>query len=1009
LDFTPSATDAALLFLFMFLFVSFGWLSANLIVGLTARSEATPAGSAVSCLEWLVCGLLGAFAATSIVLLSSAQLGVFRIRYWLVLLAVFDVAALFVGFSLGRRRVLPQRPLCRFERRDLWLLPLLAFAFWMMNRPAEFVATYRDPGEYVNIAVKLADSPSLRIQDPQFQDFAAPEKQSLFLREPLDRAPFPEVLPGFYLADGQQGELLPQFFHLYPLWLALCFKLWRFEGIFLFNVALGTLGVFCAAALTEQLLGSRVVAWAAGLLLANNVGQIWMSRSPFSEMLAQFFLLGALTLLAIGMRRQNKGAIALARIAFGLCLFVRIDSVVILLALSVALVFLPYRRWLAWPLVGATLWGLVHVWFFSFPYFVNVYRSLEAGTPLWTYAGLGQLLSVALAVWFVWVLFRKVKAKLFLPRLLMLLLGVTFLYGVFVRPRLQSSRETAHLPPPHSGTISLRNEINWVRLGWYLTPTGLGISLVGMLLAIRRLFDPDERKFLLPFTAILVALGGVYLYKSRAFPDNYWVIRRYVEIVIPGALLLACLALQRISQLRLRFLPEKTGAVIAAAVYWVILAGEARAAWSFWGQRELVGTMKQMEELAGRNKDADVLLLEQGTFQEFFSGPLKFVFRKAVYPLATDSLLAPDFEAVVEGWQREGKRIHLLASHEETVVESRRLRFIPKGLFVLKTRVVEPPYDRLPQSMTDLQFHLQIYEVQRREVLPAAREVTLNMDFSFGHATRGFHSVETTADLEAFRWTSGQASVNLPALRVDDDARLTLRLAQKVPAGTACLPVRVLFNRQPVIEQTLSEKFEVIHCRIPKGNLNRSHTGENGITLESASYIPANAAPNDDQRQLGIMVEGIRLESLSPISKAGPFMLDVGDEADLLQAGLSGFYERDRDSYRWSGPVAEVRLPARLDLAGGLRLSLRALKSCQDPAFRQWLTAELDGQVLGKTELVGTGTDFKVYEFPLPSKLASTSQPIVRLSVVPAWNPNQRGVSIDTRTLGCAVDWIRIE
>ena len=61
----------------------------------------------------------------------------------------------------------------------------------MMNRPAEFVSTYRDPGEYVNIAVKLADSPSLRIQDPQFQHFDTTEKQALFLREPLEAGTLP--------------------------------------------------------------------------------------------------------------------------------------------------------------------------------------------------------------------------------------------------------------------------------------------------------------------------------------------------------------------------------------------------------------------------------------------------------------------------------------------------------------------------------------------------------------------------------------------------------------------------------------------------------------------------------------------------------------------------------------------------------------------------------------------------------------------------------------------------
>ena len=146
---------------------------------------------------------------TSVILLFTAQVGIFRIRFWLLLLAAFDLAAFLLAFARWRKRSPTLRsPCCRFEWKDLWLLPLVVFAFWMMNRPAEYVATYRDPGEYVNIAVKLADSPSLRIRDPQFQNFNAKEKQALFLREPLEHAPFPEVLPGFYLADPQKGELV---------------------------------------------------------------------------------------------------------------------------------------------------------------------------------------------------------------------------------------------------------------------------------------------------------------------------------------------------------------------------------------------------------------------------------------------------------------------------------------------------------------------------------------------------------------------------------------------------------------------------------------------------------------------------------------------------------------------------------------------------------------------------------------------------------------------------------
>ena len=780
MDFTPTGTDFVLLFVFLFLFALSGWLTASLVLRRTTLAPNDPASVRFSCLEWTLCCLLCAFAVTSVILLLTAELDIFRIRFWLLLLASFDLAVFLLCFARWRKCASAlQVPCCRFEWKDLWLFPLVAFAFWMMNRPAEFVATYRDPGEYVNIAVKLSDSSSLRIRDPQFQDFNATEKQALFLREPLERAPFPEVLPGFYLADPQKGDLLPQFFHLYPLWLALCFKLWRFEGILLFNVLLGTFSVLLLVALAEQLFRSRFLGWAAGLLLASNAGQVWMSRGPFSEVLAQVFLLGGLTLLAVGTRAKFRALTALAGCLFGLSLFVRIDSVLILAGLGLLLFFpVPQRRWLFIPLVVFAAWSVLHVWLFSFPYFFHALRTVQNGSPSWAITALLAGGSILLGL----VAYRRLPsnpgrtaaglmpvesagatARRWIPVVAMVLFGLVVLYGVFVRPHLESARQVVPMPMPHSGTVPLYNEINFVRLSWYLTPIGLGLACLGVLRMIPKLVTGGS-PILWPFAAIFGLFASFYLYKSQAFPDNYWVVRRYIEIVIPGCLILACFALQWLSQRSLHVLPVRSGLVLSVLIYLMVWGGEIRTLSGFFKERELSGTLRQLEVLAGLNRDADVLLLEQGVFQEFFSAPLKFIFQKMVYPLAHMELDGAALETLVENWRQQGKRIHLLSSDEHTEVRSRRLQFLPRQRFEFKTRVVEPVYERLPRRMMDLKYGVQIYEVQLIAPAPPPAAAVLNMDFNFGFPTRGFHAVEATADGEAFRWTSGSASLELPEL-----------------------------------------------------------------------------------------------------------------------------------------------------------------------------------------------------------------------------------------------------
>ena len=143
------------------------------------------------------------------------------------------------------------------------------------------------------------------------------------------------------------------------------------------------------------------------------------------------------------------------------------------------------------------------------------------------------------------------------PAAAMVLFGLVVLYGVFVRPHLESARQVVAMPMPHSGTVPLYNEINWVRLGWYLTPFGLALACLGVLRMIPKLVTGDSPVFW-PFAGILGLFASFYLYKSQAFPDNYWVIRRYIEIVIPGCLILACFALQWLSQRSLRVLPPRS-------------------------------------------------------------------------------------------------------------------------------------------------------------------------------------------------------------------------------------------------------------------------------------------------------------------------------------------------------------------------------------------------------------------------------------------------------------------
>ena len=193
----------------------------------------------------------------------------------------------------------------------------------------------------------------------------------------------------------------------------------------------------------------------------------------------------------------------LAGCLFGLSLFVRIDSVLILAGLGIVYFCADaHRRWLFLPLIGFAAWSVLHVWLFSFPYFFHAFRTVQNASPSRAITAL--LVGGSILLGFVAYRRRALPAagssgsyvppktgmpatRRWFPAVAMVLFGLVVLYGVFVRPHLESARQLVPMPVPHSGTVPLYNEINWVRLSWYLTPIGLGLACLGVLRMIRRM------------------------------------------------------------------------------------------------------------------------------------------------------------------------------------------------------------------------------------------------------------------------------------------------------------------------------------------------------------------------------------------------------------------------------------------------------------------------------------------------------------------------------------------
>lgn len=516
--------------------------------------------------------------------------------------------------------------------------------------------------------------------------------------------------------------------------------------------------------------------------------------------------------------------------------------------------------------------------------------------------------------------------------------------------------------------------------------------------------------------ALFLLVLGVFLlfygYKSRAFPDNYWVIRRYAEIAIPGLLILAALVIQRLHQMAagVRVTMARPGLrrfllrTCSLGLLIVLITWKTAAAWPFFRERELSSTLKQMGTLASRMVDADVVLFEYGMAQQFFLGPLRNVFGQSILPLAHSNPDPAVFERVVGEFMAKGKKVFVVACEEQTSLLSSKYVFEPKERFYFSNQMVERTYERLPKGMADVGYSLQIYEVEPRPPERSKPFEALNIHSSFGYASTGFYQAEVGNDRNVYRWSQGDASVELPEIDASQPAVLILRMARPNIGPAAQTPVRVLLNSHdlgliqspPVFKDY---KIQVVASQLARGKNNR-------VEFLSDTFNPAASQAGEDNRDLGFMLDCVKLQALTPTT-GFPYQIDFDTECNGIQ--VDDFYPTEGTGFSWTGLSPSLIFPISIDTDQTYQVVMKAVKSNPDPEYRQFLTVWVNDVKLGTQEMFGTGDQFRKYSFTIAPEALDSQPAVIRFQVRPPWNPGLAGESLDYRNLGCAVQWIRVE
>jgi hypothetical protein len=441
---------------------------------------------------------------------------------------------------------------------------------------------------------------------------------------------------GFEMTDPD-GPLYAQFMHAFPAMMATVNLAGGLDWMVTTNAVIGGLALLALYAFAERVTRP----WAAllaQLALAANLVFIYFTRAPFSELLTMGLLFAGLWALDQAVAQRGRATAFVAGLFLGGTFLARLDGLVVLLMIIVAL--LPpvvggrLRRVAPAGLLGVGVScaiALVDLFVFS-PVYVDMH--VRFLVPL----GLGFVAAGAVAVLagtgpgrtLVRGILRR-RRQVAIGLAIAIVVGGVLVYTV--RPSFAGAtwdlttpigplQQAEGQPVDESRTYA---ELSARWLGWYLGVPALAVALVGWAGLVRQAVVRRQAR-LAPFLLSVSALTTLYVWMPSITPDHIWAARRFLPVVLPGLVVCAAWVLDRAWRAAGRVpwrVPARVAVAFAAAL---LVAGPLARSAPLIGLREYGGLTRDVTracDLLG--DDAALLLLNEddSSMHHFMTQPLR--------------------------------------------------------------------------------------------------------------------------------------------------------------------------------------------------------------------------------------------------------------------------------------------------------------------------------------------------------------------------------------------------
>lgn len=728
------------------------------------------------------------------------------------------------------------------------LLPivLVALGIWRFFPPAEYVIGGKDPGVYIAEGIQIAQRGTFVYADPMVA--SVPEFARDLFFPSHGRPEYHGVrFMGFFVMDPDRGTVVGQFPHLFPASVAIGYGLdgltgaRRAVGVW---AVLGLLAVYFAGA---QIAG-RAAALAASVLLSLHVIQVWFARYPNAELVMQTLLFAGLLALARAHDRGGRFFAPLAGLLLGMLLFLRVDAVLGIGAAvaGVALHVAAGGRWRpGFVAVLAVIAGLAAVYLLGplRAYAELPIQFLTHNVAWWQY--LAAVLALALVLGAMIVSSRHAAlssgVRTYAPAALAGVLIVAAIYALHFR-------EPAGRLADYDAS-ALRDFVRF-----YLSMPALIAALAGFALLARHRFWHS------PALLVTIAVFSFFFfYKIRIVPEHFWAARRFLPVILPGVLLCVCAtAAWGLRQTGRR----RTMSVAIGTAFVVLLGGQyARASRPIIDHVEYAGIIPELERLAARVSDEDLLLIESrdaGSDAHVFGLPLAYIYARHVLVLASARPERDAFAPFLE-WARTRYRAVYFLGGGGTDLLSRQWSARSVASHRFQVPEYESAWNAYPRGTRRKEFDFGLYEL-----LPAATDPAMWFDLDVGihddlHVVR-FHAKES-ADGRPMRWSQRQSFVSVPTMPPGGREVVIVMSSGGRPETAPPAEVAVYLNDELLGTAHVGDGFRPYAFAIPPplGRAAAESEEPARLRLVTEVWSPRQVLGSPDDRELGVMVDRVQV------------------------------------------------------------------------------------------------------------------------------------------------------